>query len=135
MQNAHRRIQTTLFLGGKKLLALLRTSLAVEPILVNLMAILLAMGLLVLLHYPSLFPNLGHYHPYFSWLIYGLILLQTLKSATKSLLIPVIAIGIAGLGMLLLSFSPDASMLSLDTLKKMMLLGVIGVGISVFVMR
>ena len=135
MENTLTPIQANYFLWGKKLLALLRISLAVEPILVNLMAILLAIGLLVLLHYPILFPNLGHYHPYFTSIIYGLILLQTLKSATKSLLIPVIAIGIAGLGMLLLSFSPDASMLSLDTLKKMMLLGVIGVGMSVFVMH
>jgi len=95
----------------------------------------LATSILVLLNYPILFPKLGKYHHYFIYLIYGLILLQTIKSATKSLFIPVMAMIIAGVGIALLSLNPDWQFISFDVLKKMMLLGMIGVATSVFVMR
>jgi hypothetical protein len=62
-------------------------------------------------------------------------LLQTLKSASKSLFIPVLAISIASLGVVLLSFNPAWQYISVEILKKMMLLGAIGIGVSIFVMR
>lgn len=128
-------LPTNRFMPVKKLLDMIQTSLAIEPILINLFAIVLGIGVLILLNYPILFPSLGKYHRYFAYIIYGLVLLQTLKSAAKSLFIPVLAISIAGIGMVFLSLNPTSQWISLDILKKMMLLGTMGVGISIFVMR
>ena len=135
MENTLTKIQPNRFILVKKLLKMIQALLAIEPILINLVAIVLAMGILILLNYPTLFPKLGKYHQYLTYIIYALILIQTMKSATKSLFIPILAIVIAGLGMALLSFNPAWQFISLDVLKKMMLLGAIGVSISIFVMQ
>ena len=128
-------IKPNRFLLAKKLRNLLQASLAIEPILIHLFAILLGIGVLILLNHPSLFPNLGKYHRYFTYSVYALILLQTLKSATKSLGISVLAISLAGLGMALLSLYPTCTGISIEVLKTMMLFGTIGIGVSIFVMR
>lgn len=128
-------IQANRFILAKKLLSMVRLSLAIEPILANLVAIILGMGLFILLNHPSLLPQLGKWHHFFMNVIYGLILLQTIKSATKSLFLPMTTIAIAGIGIALLSLNPDWQLISLDTLKKMMLLGIIGVATSIFVMK
>lgn len=128
-------IEANRFILTKKLLNMIRVSLAIEPILANLVAIILGIGLFILLNHASLFPQLGKWHHFFMNVIYGLILLQTIKSATKSLFIPFMALSIAGFGMGLLSLMPDWALISLDTCKKLMLLGVIGVGTSIFVMK
>jgi hypothetical protein len=134
MESTPTPIQTHRFILVEKLLKMMQASLAIEPILVNLLAITLAIGIVVLLNHPTLFPQLGKYHHYFTYVIYGLILLQTIKSANKSLFIPVIALAIAGAGFLLLRFNLDWQWVNLDELKKLMLLGVIGLGTAIFVM-
>lgn len=135
MENRLTKIQFNRFILARKLLNMIRVSLAIEPILANLVAIILGVGLLILLNHPSLFPQLGKWHHFLMNVTYGLILLQTIKSATKSLFIPVIAVAIAGIGIAVLSLNSDWQLISLDTLKKMMLLGMIGVATSIFVMK
>lgn len=135
MENIATQMQTNRFILSKKLLKMMQASLAIEPILVNLVAIILGIGLFILLNHPSLFPTLGKWHHFFMNVTYGLILLQTIKSATKSLFIPMMAMAIAGIGIALFSLNLDWQLISFDTLKKMMLLGMIGVATSILVMK
>lgn len=118
-----------------KLLKMLRILLAFDPIMANIIAIALAFGILALLNHPALFPKLGKYHLYFTYIIYGLIVLQTIKSSTKSVLIPLIALCIAGLGITMLNIHPDCHLIRIEWLKELMLLGVIGIMTSIFVIR
>jgi hypothetical protein len=135
MENISTPIQINRFSLPKKLLKMLQASVAIEPILVNLVAIILGMGLVILLNHPNLFPKLGKWHHFFINTTYGLILLQTIKSATRSLFIPVVVLCIAGVGIGLLNFIPICHWISLDFCKKLILLGVIGMGTSIFVMK
>lgn len=119
----------------RKLSRMIFTMMAIEPVMVNLLAILLGLGILFLLNYPSLFPKIGKYHQYLTYAIYGLISLQTIRSATKSLFIPIIALLISGIGFLSISLNPHIPFFNMEFLKQLMLLGVIGVSAAIFVIK
>jgi hypothetical protein len=56
-----------------KLLRMLLAMVAIEPVLMNIIAISLGLGILLLLTYPALLPKLGKYHVYLTYVIYALI--------------------------------------------------------------
>ena len=118
-----------------KLLRMMRAMIAFEPVMANVIAISLAIGALLLLSHPTLFPKLGKYHNYLAYFLYALIVIQTIKSSTKSLLIPLSALAIAGLNFIALSINPDWIALSIEYSKMLMLLGVIGIATSIIVIR
>lgn len=118
-----------------KLVRMVRAMLAFEPVMANIIAISLGLVVLLLLNYPILFPKLGKYHLYLTYAIYALITMQIIRSASKSLLIPFMAMAIAGVGYLILFINPGWHFFSSAILKHLMLLGVIGVATGIFVIR
>lgn len=124
--------EKTIFPIIKKLFRMISTMLAIEPVLINIIAIGMAMAVLVLLNHPTLFPKLGKYHLYFINSIYILILIQTIKSSVKSSFIPFLALIAAALGYAILSLNPNLQVINVEVLQKLMLLGVIGVATTIF---
>jgi hypothetical protein len=115
---------------GHKLLRIIQVMVAIEPVLANIIAISLGLAVLLLLSFPVLFPTLGKYHLYLTYVIYALITFQTIKSSTKSLFIPFIAMSFAAH-----VINPDWHLLNIEFLKQLMLLGVIGIGTAIFVIK
>ncbi len=80
---------------------------ALEPIITNLIAIALCLGALLLLKFPEMLPNLGSYHKFYVYGIQGLAAFQIVKSASKSILLPLLAVFCASIGILLNFYSPE----------------------------
>jgi hypothetical protein len=114
---------------------LLKTAVAIEPIIANLFAIGIAIGLLVILNHPTLLPALGKYQKYLTYVMYGLIVLQTIRSARFSLLIPLLALTVASIGFFILGNHPHEVFFNVEELRKLMLLGVVGLAVSVLAIR
>ncbi|OAI47776.1 hypothetical protein AYO45_05595 [Gammaproteobacteria bacterium SCGC AG-212-F23] len=125
-------IQNTLV---QKLGRMIKTMFAIEPVIINVIAVGLGLGVLCLLHFPVLFPQLGKYYSYLTYAIYGLIAIQTIRSATKSLFIPTVAFIIVCGGYAALHIDPQLSFISIDLLKKLTLLGVVGVATAILAMK
>jgi hypothetical protein len=98
----------------KIFLRMITALLAFEPILANIIAIGMAIGILILLNHPALFPNLRKYHLYFFYTMYILIMIQTIKSSRKSAFIPLLALAPAALVYLILSLSPHAKIIDIE---------------------
>lgn len=110
--------------------------LSIEPVIGNIIAIGLALGLLVLLGHADFFPKwLVKYHHYLSIGIYLSITIQLLKSASHSILLPLAAIGIAGAGFVAQNVEPEWQLLATATLQEFMLLGVLGMVIAIIKIR
>jgi hypothetical protein len=118
-----------------KLFKMLRAMIAFEPVLINLIAIGLGCGVLLLLSHPALFPKMGKYHLWLTYAIYVLITVQTIRSAAKSLFIPFLALMLSGIGYLCLSLYPDWHFISTAILKQLMLLSVIGIATAIFAIK
>ncbi len=96
--------------------------LSIEPIVGNVIAIGLALGLLILLGHADFFPKwLVKYHHYLSIGIYFSITIQLLKSASHSILLPLAAIGIAGAGFVAQNVEPEWQLLATATLQEFMI--------------
>jgi hypothetical protein len=119
----------------QKMLKMILAMIAFEPVIANIIAICLASGILFLLSHPSLLPAMGKYHAYLTYTVYALILIQTMKSAMKSLFIPLAFLIISAIGFLALSQNPDWHFISIGLLKEMMLLSIVGGAVSVFVIK
>ena len=109
---------------------------SIEPIIGNLIAIGLAIGVLVLLGHPALFPKwISKYHHYLTYAIYFGMVIQLLKSASQSILLPLLALGIGGLGFWAMNLEPEMQLVGVTTLQQFMLLGVLGMAISIIKIR
>jgi hypothetical protein len=116
-----------------RLFSTLRLMSAFDPIIPNLIAVGLCALALTLLSFPGLVPNMGKYHAYLCYAIDAVAVCQVIKSATKSLLLPLMVIIVASLGLTLgYLFAPFAAVIPLLVFKKLMLMGVVGVGVSAF---
>jgi len=105
---------------------------SIEPIIGNMIAIGLAVGILALLGHPSLFPKwLTKYHIYLTYAIYFGMSIQLLKSANQSILLPLLALAIAGIGFWAMNLEPKMQLVGVTTLQLVMLLGVLGMAISI----
>jgi len=118
-----------------KIAAISRAMISVEPIYSNIIALVLAAGILFLFNQPALFPNMGPYKNYMIYLLNGLIIMQTVKSATKSLLIPLFLLAIAGIGFVSRHYYPTLHLFKTEILQQLMLVGVIGIATSIFMIK
>jgi hypothetical protein len=113
-----------------KIAGTIKQFFAVEPVISNIIAIVLCAGCLILLNYPALLPKLGKYHLYIIYAIKCLIGLQLIKAATKSLLLSFSAIALAGIA-LWLCYSGLFFVGTQAIWQQMMVMGILGLGISI----
>ncbi|MCW5590203.1 MAG: hypothetical protein KIT27_11155 [Legionellales bacterium] len=114
---------------------LIKVIFCVEPILVNIFAIIFCVGVLFLLNQPELMPNMGHYHQYLIIGVKFLLALQIIRSSSKSLILPLSAILIAIAGITLhLNYSMHFPV-SVNELKELLVVGILGVCVCCFYLR
>jgi hypothetical protein len=118
----------------KRFKEIMRSLFSIEPIITNLIALTICGVILFMLSYKDLIPNLGKYYLYLYRAVQFLACIQVIRSARKSLVIPLLVLLIAGIG-LGTHFMPDLLPLSLSTFKEMMLVGLIGLAVTVFYIR
>jgi hypothetical protein len=114
--------------GFYKLINVVRVMVAVEPVIINMIAMGLGFAILLLLNHSGLFPKLGIYQFYFKYLVCALITIQMIRSSTKSLFIPFLILAVAGIAYLAPTINPNLHFLKLEIIQQLMLLGVIGIG-------
>ena len=105
--------------------------LAIDPIITNIMALSLCAGLLFILESKEFSPHLGKYHNIGYRIIQLLACYQVIKSAKKSLLLPLLTIIVSIAGILAHHYS-FGFLVEIGTLQKMMLLGVIAAAVTIF---
>ena len=112
----------------------LRYLVSIEPIIGNVIAIALAIGLLALLKHHEFFPGWlnGKWGRYLGYAVDVGIVIQFLKSASCSIILPLLALGIAATGFVLQNLEPDAHLLTTAVLQQCMFLGVLGMVISIY---
>lgn len=112
-----------------------RSMLAFEPIITNSIALALCCAALLIVKHPTLLPAMGKYYGYFSMLLRCLAAWQVILSARKSLLLPLLTLLVAGVGFILVAQHVELAWLPMALLKNLMLLGLIGLAVSIFSIR
>lgn len=114
----------------------LKTMLSIQPVIHHLIAIGFAFLALGLLSQVNLFPpGIVKYLSYSPYVVYGLILYQIMKAATRSLFISCVVILLSGAGFMMAHIEPGWHAISTTHLQYCMLLGVTGLVISVFAIK
>lgn len=111
----------------------IKSLLRIDVIFNNVIALVLCSGILLILPHKSLMPDMGKYHHVFYVCVQFLAAYQILKSAKKSLILPLLTIGVSLLGMCLQDYI--SFLFDLDTLKKMLLIGLLGMALCTFYVR
>ena len=112
-----------------------KSMVSYESIIHHLIALGLCFLGLTLLSFPALFPHLGKYHTYLTYLFYTAAVLQFVKSATESLFMPLLCLIAAGVGLLIEHYGIPASTLAGINPKTLMLMGVVGLLVSVYTLK
>lgn len=121
-----------------KLMAIIerfKSMVSYEPVIQYLIALGLCFLGLTLLSFPALFPHLGKYHTYLVHIFYTAAVLQLIKSAIKSLFISLLCLSTAGVGLLIERYGIPTLKLAGINSKTLMLMGVIGLLVSVFTLK
>jgi len=133
MNTAAQTIRQRLSQDLIKLGCTFKAMVALEPVMANLITIVLCGGSLYLLRFPHLLPNLGKYHAFLACSLQGLIAYQVIRSATQSLLLPLLAMIIAGVGIWLSQSDLGTGLPVLVLSKDLLLVGILGIGVfSIF---
>jgi hypothetical protein len=119
---------------ARHLIFRIRGMLSIEPIIGNVIAIALAIGVLALLNHHEFFPSWlhGKWGLYLGYAVQTGIVIQFLKSASCSIILPVLALSFAAAGFALQNFEPDVHLLTTTVLQQCMFLGVLGMVISIY---
>jgi hypothetical protein len=107
---------------------------AVEPIIINFIALFLCAGILYVATSKDFMPDIGKYHKYIFHFIQFLACYQIVLSAKKSLLLPVSTL-IISIGAIVLFKNSGDYLIPITILREMVLLGVLGTAVSIFHMR
>jgi hypothetical protein len=113
---------------------LLQILFALEPIMINVIALVLCGVMLFVLGFRDAMPNLGKYHSYLYHGIQFLACYQVIMSGKKSLMLPLLTILIAGIGVAAHRHSVPLP-IDLSILKDMVVVGIVGTALSIFHMR
>ncbi len=113
-----------------KFFSALKDMIAYECVINNIIGLMLGLLALAILEHPSFLPKLGVWYKYLTYFIEALLVYQCIKSAIKSLLIPLMVVLIAGMGFAAIQFNFDWTWLNVLWLQKIMLVGIIGVATS-----
>lgn len=105
---------------------------AIEPVISNIIAIAICLGVLMLLKFPEMLPHLGKYYKYCIYAAEGLAAYQIIKSSSKSLCLPVTAIMVASMGVLMDVYITKLPYINISTWRDIAMVGIVGVGLSVF---
>lgn len=114
---------------------ILKSVLSIDAIVMNILALLLCCILLVILNQKNMIPSLGKYHHFLYQAVELLACLQVCRSAKRSLFLPVLLMLLAGVLMVDGELLKSVISISLDMLKQIMLLGIIGMCVSIFNIR
>ncbi len=113
----------------------IRILFSIDSIMMNIVALILCGVMLFILDQKEWIPNMGKNHLYLYRAAQLLACLQIFRSATRSLILPVAVILFAGSAIINYTVLHAALPISLSTLREMMLIGIIGMGISIFYLR
>lgn len=110
--------------------ATIKRLIALEPVIPNIIAVILCVSAIMLIGHKDILPNIGKCHTYLNTLLQGLAAYQIIRSSAKSLLLPLITISIAIVGLTMIQHAP--SLISKNIFQDLVLVGIIGVTITVF---
>lgn len=135
MDNTAVQKQSSLTILVKSLLERLKGLHSYQPMMSNLVALGLIALIAVVSQIPWLFPDLAKHHHYVMMVLGLLAAIQIVRAATKSLLFPSICTLVAGSGIVILHFHLLALSVSLAYLQGLLLLGTLGLCVSIFHIR
>ena len=130
-------IETPIIIGrfryySQRAKLMLKALFAIEPVIPNVIALILCAIALYILGCKNFIPDIGKYHKYFYNAFQLLFGYQVIISAKKSLLLPLVTIFSS---IVTIAFNIDSTLVPVNVLRELVLLGLAGIAMSVFYLR
>lgn len=104
---------------------------SIKPVVVNLIAVLLAVALFYFISETEVIPKNSTAILFCKHIVELLIIIQLFKSATKSLFFPILITSITALLVLAIHIFPEYHLLSHETIRNLIIISAIALGISI----